>query len=644
MDVPQDDFKWFGEGFDGFPRRLPEDCVEYTLYIVSPKSHSNFDVHARLGQVLAASNDLTSKLLDVYIWQRDPFVLELRDGEGTPYLHGQTNHGDSVDDEWLIVYLLRELSRRFSDLWITVVDADGEFLLIEAANALPGWLNPEIASNRVWLNNGRLSIIPLSDDASGSVNVSACPASLSIAQAKDFIRDRSGRLLQSPVIESEAFYRIRNYPDQIGANLHHATIIIPRKLAYVLHEQPNTISQAVEALYLRDPISLRPLQSRTSETMEALHFPPHDLVTTSVKFSKVGYAQLKSQQLQVPAWESALPKKHDPKIYSMAETGMKVSCGYEMLVTDPQNREREPVQKLKQLSFAIKSGKLQLPSDEEILGWDLREDDESWLDINFEDFENELSGVSKGKDSKSTTSKGFGDKAAQENLQKMVERFEKFLNDDAAGVAGADLHDTMDDDDDGDDDDDDKYSDVTSEGEDKDVSFDETEFARVMREMMGMPPEEEPKQLKPHSNLEDHSRIQNLDSEDDDHNEDQDEIGEDMRDVMRRMEAELNESGALDLDPTPKKIAATRNAIKEDTENKTIQQVQLGNQHENDDGDDDEHDDKELDIDYNLVKNMLESFKGQAGMAGPGGNLLGLMGMQLPRDEDEDDTVNGIDT
>lgn len=30
-----------------------------------------------------------------------------------------------------------------------VYDTDGEFLLIEAANALPKWLNPEIADHRV---------------------------------------------------------------------------------------------------------------------------------------------------------------------------------------------------------------------------------------------------------------------------------------------------------------------------------------------------------------------------------------------------------------------------------------------------------------------------------------------------------------
>lgn len=65
------------------------------------------------------------------------------------YLHGQTNFGDSAEDEWLIVYLLVELSREYSDLWIKAVDTDGEFLLIEAANTLPRWLNPEIADNRV---------------------------------------------------------------------------------------------------------------------------------------------------------------------------------------------------------------------------------------------------------------------------------------------------------------------------------------------------------------------------------------------------------------------------------------------------------------------------------------------------------------
>ena len=69
--------------------------------------------------------------------------------QGMSSLRGRTNYGDSVQDEWLIVYILRELSKQFQDVWVKVVDTDGEFLLIEAANSIPRWLNPEIADNRV---------------------------------------------------------------------------------------------------------------------------------------------------------------------------------------------------------------------------------------------------------------------------------------------------------------------------------------------------------------------------------------------------------------------------------------------------------------------------------------------------------------
>ena len=68
---------------------------------------------------------------------------------GINFLRGRTNYGDSVEDEWLIVFILRQLSQQFSDAWIRVIDTDGEFLLIEAANVLPPWLNPEVAEFRV---------------------------------------------------------------------------------------------------------------------------------------------------------------------------------------------------------------------------------------------------------------------------------------------------------------------------------------------------------------------------------------------------------------------------------------------------------------------------------------------------------------
>ncbi len=390
--------------------------------------------------------------------------------------------------------------------------------------------------------------------------------------------------------------------------------MIPRKLAYILKERPSSISPAVEAFYLRDPIAMRPLQGKDTK---ALSFPPEDLVTMSVKFSKVGFAQLKSQQYSAPPlWNSRMPKKPSPKELQHAEMGMRVACGFEMLIADPQNEDKKAVREIKVLLEDLERGEETLPTDATIASWGMRQDDESWLDIDFEDFETELAGKKGRKTDKAAGN--FGDKTAQEDLRKMVERFEQFLNDDKAGAEGAEDLDDMD----YDDDDDDDESDISSEGEDKDVSFDEQEFARMMREMMGMPPEADtnvpPK--KPTPNGKDTSRVKEVDS-DDEASE-----GEGIHKVMRRMEAELNEADALNLDPTPRKIAATKGGVKG---------KQKGAQTLDANGSVDESEDEEVDIDFNLAKNLLESFKGQAGVAGPGGNLMGMLGMQLPRDEDD---------
>ena len=73
----KDNLKWFGEGFDGFPKRLPEDTVEYAVYVVD-NTLSDSQVRARLNAILQASNELSKKLLKDYIWQRDDFKLELK--------------------------------------------------------------------------------------------------------------------------------------------------------------------------------------------------------------------------------------------------------------------------------------------------------------------------------------------------------------------------------------------------------------------------------------------------------------------------------------------------------------------------------------------------------------------------------------
>ncbi|KAK4166685.1 SGT1 protein-domain-containing protein [Cladorrhinum sp. PSN259] len=606
------------EGFDGFRMSLPDDCVEYMLFVIGDKTDSTLP---SLEAIRKAADKKLNELAKDYIWQREPFRLEtkIQKGSGLSYLHGTTHYGDNVEDEWLIVYLLRELSKSFSSLWIRVSDSDGEFFLIEAAKVLPKWLSPENDGNRVWIHEGKLLVIPLEQNATDATKSKPLP----LTSAISIIKTAPSSLLHSPFIEAESFYRLEKYPDQITASTHHSIVTVPRKLAYILHERPKAIAPATEAFYLRDPVSLKPLVSPAGDN---LVFPPVDLVTVSVRFTKVLYAQLRSQYFSPPAvWrpiftkveEEASTPGTDPKEsldrLSRLETGMKLTTGFEILARGADassNRVTREVGILLQ-DLEEDGDEGVLPTDDEIKKWvgvD-REDSDGWMDIDYAEFEKELDG--KGEKKKSAK---FGDATAQADLQKIVERFEAFLNDSGAGVDGADVDEMDEDDDDEDGDSDDEYDD-----EDKEVSFDEEQFARMMKEMMGLPAGADGGDRK--------GKGKPVVEEGSEEEEDDENDHEEIQKMMEQFESELRGHGALNLDPKPPKDSGK---IKEKGESSKDNPKAV-------EEDEEESGDEAVNIDYNLAKNLLESFKSQAGMAGPAGNLLGLMGMQLPRDEEDSD-------
>ena len=333
---------------------------------------------------------------------------------------------------------------------------------------------------------------------------------------------------------------------------------------------------------------------------------------------------------------------------------MKLTSGFEMLISDPQNNDKRQVREIHLLLEDLESGRDTLPTDLEIQEWPKIQDDESWLDINFESLESELQG--KGKKPSLGPSSGFGDKTAQENLRKLVARFEDFLNDDAAGADGAEFLDDMDYDDD------DQES-SEEEAEDEDLSFDEQQFAAMMKEMMGISQSQverteatdplavakegaskAPSSVNASSKLvtvRDNIAIPGSSDQDypvttqshmgylDRNSATEEEL--EIRTAMEDMERELRDAGALRLNPE----ASSANVHSQE---KVVQHDPQRLKHDStarvkDPGDFDE----EIDIDLNLAQNLLESFKGQAGMAGPSGNLLGMMGVHMPRDDDPDD-------
>lgn len=489
---------------------------------------------------------------------------------------------------------------------------------------LPNWLSPEIDHCRVWIHGGHLKIIPLQHPKAEQT----LTKNLTLPDAVKYLEENADSMIQSPSIEDEAFYRLEKYPGHAEASIHHSTVTIPRRLAYVLHELPKTISAAVEAFYLRDSAAMTKITSISDD----IQLPPEDLVTVSVRFSRVLFAQLRSQHFEVPErWQSAMrshakntySKDESDKIMLAFEDGMKLTCGYEMLAITAEKHKNRAIRELAIVLEDLKEDhERQLPTDEEIAEWQdvRRNDSDTWLDINYEDFERELEGKRAGPNRQNPRNLGFGDFRTQEDLRKIVSRFEAFLNNESAGVEGAEINDMDNDDDNTDGGSNMGDSEGTSDMEDKEVSFDEETFSTMMKEMMGLPVN------MPAAENQDQRRYAapEINGEDDETNE------ADAKTLALQMEAELRGHGILRLNGASEHSGRLEKTRQPAGQKDNRAQSKVAGENTND-----EESGEELDINYNLAKNLLESFKGQGGMAGPAGNLLGLMGFQLPRDEDD---------
>ena len=583
-------------GKQSFPRAIPEDCIVYTIFWLN-EALSDIERRDKLRQVQGAGAALVKKHLRDYIWEQDSFNLNLSKWEGLDCLHGRSSYGDSVEDEWIIVWLCVELSKEFEDAWIRVSDADGEFLLIEAANALPKWINPEIADYRVWINRGHLHIIPQRQEK-GELHTQYS-GSLTLTRAMEFLNKAKTQLLSDSKIESEAFFRIQKYPSKITDNFHHALVNIPRKVAFLLYKNHAYISPAIEAFYLRDPITLKSIQASNAD---ALRFPPVDLCTCLIKFTKVGFAKMRSQNFSYPAnWLAIMESIEGTPAAFRSEMGMKLTCGLEMLLADLQNKDKKVVREIELVIGDLEEGEETLPDDLTIQVRGTTEDDDSWLDIDYQDFERELA----GRSTVDTKKSGFGDLNAHEKLQKMVSRFEELMMTETEN--GLDLDD-MDEDNDTDA--------ASSDSSNESHNSAEEDFNEMMREMLGMSKETMDELM---GNIA--TDVPNKGKAKASHVDEEDpaEYAEIQR-LSAAMEAELKASGALKLHTT--------NETKRLPKSKT---ADLG--HEEGDSSDEEY----LDEDYNLAKNMLESFKSQAGATGPAGNLMSMLGMQPPKDDRDSD-------
>lgn len=141
---------------------------------------------------------------------------------------------------------------QFSNISARIWDNDGDFLLIEAAYSLPKWLKPETSTNRVWLNAGRLHVIPLPNKGFPTL-----PAAPTVQQALQIISSDAISTTANIGMQEAITAKTKGYPQKTRADMHRARCLLPAKIAHVLQQKPQLVSAAVQTFHYRDMQDMR---------------------------------------------------------------------------------------------------------------------------------------------------------------------------------------------------------------------------------------------------------------------------------------------------------------------------------------------------------------------------------------------------
>ncbi|XP_029305328.1 protein ecdysoneless homolog [Cottoperca gobio] len=667
---------------DAMQRRvIQEDMVQYKLFLIQPDGSTSQQTEEHLTHLVEEILAKVAPLLIEYIWQHQSFNLKYNPEKGGAPAHigGSTQFGDNVEDEWFVVYLLQQITEAFPELAARVEDNDGEFLLIEAADYLPKWLNPDTSENRVFLYRGELHILPCPSKSS-PVGVSRDEVPTE-AQAAALLSTHPEACQASPKICSALKKRFEGYPEKIKAGLHRAHCFIPSGIAMVLAQRPDLVAPAVSAFYLRDPVDLQACRSFTT-------FPPDTRVLTSVTFTRCLYAQLQQQRF-TPDRRSGFtltPDAHPQ--YKAQELGMKLAHGFEILCSKCRLPSSEPdapiscnpqwkgfMDSLKRNGFfreelegsahyreltrsaenffklSVSSESSALSAGEEVLQLlqtcspsnleELKkqesqlpqEDSDSWLDITTQDLERMLQERSGGRAdvgsrNSSSTKQTQHVEGAEERRREMEDDKEK----EEAGYSLVAVSQGMK-----------NFLSAMSSHEGAELpwssstqpfSFEPDSMANALDRLLGSTEEE-------------------LDSDDLDDDDDDDDDGEDEEEMEEEKEvgssghAEMNGADSLDglrryMDQMDEELMSTNIGQSFNLTNNNKAGLDNGSPHPSatnsfprDGGmEETEEEIQPLDVDLNLVTNLLQSLSCQAGLAGPASNLLQSLGIHLPPNSD----------
>jgi len=202
--------------------------------------------------------------------------------EKVPHLRAYCRYGPNIADEWMAIQFMWEMSTDMDrDIAISCWDVeDGQVMFIQAAEALPEWLDRDSTDRHrygCWIRSGRLHIIP--------------EPHASLQYALSWMRSQDRRGSPSfPQIES-ILQRSFSENQKDALVEQRIPLVLPRKVAFLIRRRPDLIHTAIQSFcdHVEDPIP---------DLLEH-----SDWVWSTTTVSRTNYAMLRTVVSQA-VWES----------------------------------------------------------------------------------------------------------------------------------------------------------------------------------------------------------------------------------------------------------------------------------------------------------------------------------------------------
>ncbi|KAG0146512.1 hypothetical protein CROQUDRAFT_657324 [Cronartium quercuum f. sp. fusiforme G11] len=319
--------------------------TNFTIYLNQPSKQTIESIQNQIISFTTSNYFHFNKNKSNFIWHHSK-LPKFEPSKNFDFLSGKLKYGNSIQDEWFLVWCLYNISQKFNNTLIQISDDDGEFLIIEAANHLPNWLTPELAQGRVWIKSGSLHLIPIKHPLTKDYINTPLP----ISNALSILRNESlTTTIANSSINDIINKRLQNSnPEQLTQNhLFNIKTYLHLDLYKLLKLNPSLIGEAINAFCEKDRDDLKVCQ--TMPRFYPTPLPESNSTTTTTTTTRTSVFSLKALHLTRPLYAQLLnhqmifnpPKpfiksnwfnnQNDPKELKRRMISMKLLCGFEIL-------------------------------------------------------------------------------------------------------------------------------------------------------------------------------------------------------------------------------------------------------------------------------------------------------------------------